>query len=133
MSLKKEVKNKMGKKVCVVKEDLDSLISEYIKSDVDSVYEAFKAFERDVKKLRTVEAEIETKEEICNCYEIKERVKYLYDRYTGKPDSMYMHQYGVCVGTKDREEVECKGNRFSKKCVYYKEHMAKRAKENGKV
>ena len=57
----------------------------------------------------------------CKCYYQKEIKKYLYDRYTGQPES-YMVKVGCCQGTREQDEVECNGNPLSPDCIYFEEH-----------
>lgn len=57
----------------------------------------------------------------CKYYEEKKRIRPLYNRYTGFIESHYEQIYGVCTGTKECEEVDCKGNEKSTKCEYYYE------------
>ena len=99
--------------------ELDGFV---LKSDVIKILTNGGSIE-DIRKMTLVTKEdiekyFSQKNEMCSSYEELTRKRYLYDRYTGRPDGFFEETYGVCNGTRERDEVGCKGDRCSKECFY---------------
>ena len=100
----------------------DKLDGFVLKSDVIEILNNGGSIE-DIEKMSiTSKGDIEKfyrqETEICSSYEELTRKRYLYDRYTGRLDGSFNETYGVCNGTRERDEVGCKGDRCSKECFY---------------
>lgn len=62
---------------------------------------------------------------ICDCYHTVEKIRYLYDIFTGERISAFPVMQGVCWGTRECDEVECNGDRHCPECIYYEDHRSK--------
>lgn len=63
----------------------------------------------------------------CNCYEQLIEEIPIYDKYLGYIGEHETRVYAICRGTREQDRVGCGGDRLSKKCVYYEEHIKKKS------
>ena len=58
----------------------------------------------------------------CDCYHVTEGRGYRYDTVTGKPIP-HTYEYGICLGTKERERCSCDGDEV--RCDFYPQKRKK--------
>ena len=87
-------------------------IYEDSKEEITKIKELLKLHKKDKKD------EVKRNKKMCEYYKICTRTRPLYNRTTGLHEDDYEEVYGVCLGTRERDEVDCKGDKHSNKCPY---------------
>ena len=67
----------------------------------------------------------------CDYYDLKPVSRHIYSQYTGELLNTQHGFVGICLGTKDREECSCGGDR--EKCNFYPGHYKKSVTNADKI
>ena len=69
----------------------------------------------------------------CPYYEEIDKNFYTYSSISGLCDGVYSKRVGICLGTREKEEVCCNGDDTSLNCVYFKEHQQRKVNNYYKI
>lgn len=64
----------------------------------------------------------------CNCYHERSERRYIFNTFTGIPETSYLSTYGVCYGTKECDVCGCEGDET--RCSFYPEKREKAIQAN---
>lgn len=67
----------------------------------------------------------------CSSYHERSERRYIFNAFTGMPESSYLSTYGVCYGTKECDVCSCYGDEAI--CSFYPEKREKAIRANRKA